>query len=341
MATISLVLEGKSYPVSAKSAIELLHHDPDLLDTQTYCVRSSVPRSVFQAFVDSLNSQTNPSVTKENVTCLSLLAKEFFLSELSSACASFSVWADQFSNLADRVSLLERQVSVFSNRPQGSEDNLQCQEEGLENLRLEIVRLKQVLHERETVTPVVPLRQTASESPESPTKVEILMKEDNSVDGIISYLTTKHGGNVDEKGIVTITSKSRMNQGKSPNKLADLADDSWFSSDSQPGQWICWDFHERRVRLTHYTLWIAYVKSWVLEGSPDGETWTEIDRQTDNQDFTDVDLMFPKAWKAVSFAVSDASDFRFIRLTQTDMDHRGSHYLLCMRAVEFFGTLSE
>jgi hypothetical protein len=34
------------------------------------------------------------------------------------------------------------------------------------------------------------------------------MKAPKSKEGIISYLTTKHGGNVNEKGIVTITSKS-------------------------------------------------------------------------------------------------------------------------------------
>jgi hypothetical protein len=39
-------------------------------------------------------------------------------------------------------------------------------------------------------------------------EVEFLLKQAKAVDGIISYLTGKHGGNVHEKGIVTITSKS-------------------------------------------------------------------------------------------------------------------------------------
>jgi hypothetical protein len=34
------------------------------------------------------------------------------------------------------------------------------------------------------------------------------MKVAESLEGIISYLTKKHGGNVHEKGIVTIASKS-------------------------------------------------------------------------------------------------------------------------------------
>jgi hypothetical protein len=51
--------------------------------------------------------------------------------------------------------------------------------------------------------------------PVSPSKsltgVEFPLTEAKSVDGIISYLTRKHGGNVHDKGIVTIASKSVKN----------------------------------------------------------------------------------------------------------------------------------
>jgi hypothetical protein len=43
---------------------------------------------------------------------------------------------------------------------------------------------------------------------QSPTKVEFPLKEDKLFDGIISFLVQKHGGNVHDKGIVKITSKS-------------------------------------------------------------------------------------------------------------------------------------
>jgi hypothetical protein len=39
-------------------------------------------------------------------------------------------------------------------------------------------------------------------------EVEFQLKEAKSLDGMISYLTRKHGGNVHDKGIVRITSKS-------------------------------------------------------------------------------------------------------------------------------------
>jgi hypothetical protein len=39
------------------------------------------------------------------------------------------------------------------------------------------------------------------------------------------------------------------------------------------------------VRPTRSTLKAWWLKLWVVEGSLDGESWTEIDRQTNNQDF--------------------------------------------------------
>jgi hypothetical protein len=87
-----------------------------------------------------------------------------------------------------------------------------------------------------------------------------------------------------------------------------------------------------RVRPTHYTLRADCLKSWVVEGSLDGTSWTEIDRQTDNRNFWGC--------AAASFAVSKPAEFRFIRLTQTDQNHAGEDQLV-LYAVEFFGTLSE
>jgi hypothetical protein len=162
--------------------------------------------------------------------------------------------------------------------------------------------------------------------------------EAKSLDGIISHLTKEYGGNVQEKRLVIITSKSEYH-GRPDYALkhvADLTSDSFFYSCNQPDQWICWDFRKMRVRLTHYTIKTRWLKSWVVEGSLDGRSWTEIDRQTNNQDFE-------RWWTTVSFAVSGPAEFQFIRLTQTDENHYPHHPddQLVLGAVEFFGTLSE
>jgi hypothetical protein len=81
------------------------------------------------------------------------------------------------------------------------------------------------------------------------------MKTDQSLEGIISYLTKKHGGNVHEKGIVTITSKWVRDDPKFALKnVADLTSRSDFISNHEPDQWVCWDFREMGVRPTHYTI---------------------------------------------------------------------------------------
>jgi hypothetical protein len=116
--------------------------------------------------------------------------------------------------------------------------------------------------------------------------------------------------------------------------IGDLTSDLHFHSKVRTGQWICCDFHELRVRQTHYMIrsYRKYLKSWVVESSLDGETWTEIDRKTDNNDFIDSET--------ASFAVLNSPECRFIRLTQTGENHAES-YSLSLRAFELFGTVFE
>jgi hypothetical protein len=148
-----------------------------------------------------------------------------------------------------------------------------------------------------------------------PGDVELPMKEPQSVEGIISYLTKKHRGNVHEKGIVIMTAKSISGDPVDALKnLADLREIWRFYSKNEPGQWVCCDFRQRRVCLAHSTICAEDLKSWALEGSLDGENWTEIDRQTNNEDFH-------HSPERVSFAIPKGVESRFIRLTQTDKNH--------------------
>jgi hypothetical protein len=159
------------------------------------------------------------------------------------------------------------------------------------------------------------------------------MKTANSLEGMISYLTKKHGGNVHEKGIVTITSKSvwKDNSQFAPKNVADLASREYFSSKPGEGQWICWDFCEMRARPTHYTMGKDLPGSWIAEGSLDGKIWTELDRKIRTQDETK---------NLASFAVATPVECRFIRITHTGTADGGDTMLL-LTAVEFFGTLFE
>jgi hypothetical protein len=173
-------------------------------------------------------------------------------------------------------------------------------------------------------------------------ELEFPLKDDKSLDGIISYLVQKHGGNVHDKGIVTITSKSVYwdDPEWAVRNIGDLIDHRAFWSKDEPGQWICWDFHEMRVRSTHYTIKSGDppLRSWVIESSLDGENWTEIDRRTDNEDLETFSSR--DTGTAASFAVVNSCEFRFIRLTQTGKNSDGGDDLAVF-SFEVFGILLE
>jgi hypothetical protein len=84
----------------------------------------------------------------------------------------------------------------------------------------------------------------------------------------------KHGGNVHAMGIVTVTSAS-IDSLRNFSNLVDLTNSaSLFRSENWPSQWVCWDFHEMRVRPSHYTMDRCSLKSWVVQASLDGKAWT-------------------------------------------------------------------
>jgi hypothetical protein len=160
---------------------------------------------------------------------------------------------------------------------------------------------------------------------------EFLLPKAGSFDGIISYLTAKHGGNVHDRGIVTITSKSDSDVGV--RNVADLTSSACFSSSNEPSQWICWDFRDRCVRPTHYTIKSDGLSSWALEGSLDGQTWSKLDRHWESK-------RLEPSPHVCSFPLSNLIECRFIRLTQTRKNHRRTD-VLGIVACEFFGTLVE
>jgi hypothetical protein len=155
------------------------------------------------------------------------------------------------------------------------------------------------------------------------------------LDGIIAYLSRKHGGNVHHNGIVEITSKSvnSADPREAVWNIADLTKDSLFRSADAPKQWIRWNFHNLLVLPTHYTIRSWNLRSWVIESSLDGENWTIIDEQTNNKDLYDNPSI-------KSFPVSSSTKCHFIRLSQTGKNNGRCDFLL-LHAFEVFGALVE
>jgi hypothetical protein len=162
-------------------------------------------------------------------------------------------------------------------------------------------------------------------------------KPDCPLEGIIAFLTKKHGGNVQDCGIVEI-SASHANSQHLARNAADLQQQNYFLASSAPNEWLRYDFKDRRVALTHYSIAAhtsnCFLRSWVVEGSMDGnDNWIMIDSRTND---TEASSSHP----IPTFAVGDSEAYRFIRLRQTGKNSRGTDCLILF-GFEMFGLLIE
>jgi hypothetical protein len=117
------------------------------------------------------------------------------------------------------------------------------------------------------------------------------------LEGILSYLSRKYGGNVHDTGIVTITSSSTNGDDPqySDKNLGDPNSARVFYSNGTVGQWVHWDFIELRVIPTHYSIQThsntphySHLKLWAIKGSIDCSNWAELYRRTNSHDLNVV-----------------------------------------------------
>ena len=171
--------------------------------------------------------------------------------------------------------------------------------------------------------------------------INIVPHENEPLNGIIEYLTVHCNGNVHEKGIVNITAENCVDETNNiykPYVVANHHDENFYWSKNQPGNWIMFDFNTMTVALTNYTLktydaaiGCHHFKSWVVEGSNNGEEWIELDRRENNYDLN-------KSFATKIFQCSTVKQCRWIKIRMTGPDHAG-YDSIKINAVEFFGTL--
>jgi hypothetical protein len=110
-----------------------------------------------------------------------------------------------------------------------------------------------------------------------------------------------------------------------------------FYSQNTPNSWICYDFKDMRVTLTHYSVRSRrdmnanHLRSWILEGSLDCESWVEIDHHTN-------DSSLKSQGAIATFPISFSSDYQNIRLRQIGVNSSDTHQVL-VTAIEFYRIL--
>ena len=169
----------------------------------------------------------------------------------------------------------------------------------------------------------------------------------NFKDGIISYLTRKYHGNLVDVGVVSMTATDTFTVFSSCELkyILTIENDSEFycsQNSVNPLPFFQIDFRDIRVQPTGYALGTyvfgvnnQHLKSWVVEGSLNGEDWVEIDRRDDDNQ---LNGQFRKAYYQATAPAK--SPMRYIRLRMTGPSHRNDYQLLCS-FMELFGGLSE
>jgi hypothetical protein len=184
-----------------------------------------------------------------------------------------------------------------------------------------------------------------SENPRLPRPANVVLPPDPSSvldGGIVSYLRDNYGDGFGSPPVLQVTASSVVSDSPSysPMNITWLRGDPFFHYRNDRNQWVQYKFRKWRVTLTHYTIRSYFtsqrgqynLRSWVIEGSIDGEAWTEIDRRVDNSDLDGAGVSH-------LFEVSNNTGiYRFIRLRQTGKNHHDDDFLI-ISDFEIFGTL--
>lgn len=169
-------------------------------------------------------------------------------------------------------------------------------------------------------------------------------QQENAFHGIIHELTKEFGGNVDDKGIVKVTSSSPLNGVYYPKNAVDLDNcKQYFCSQNIANTWLQYDFQKQKVCPTHYSIRSRHddgknghhPKSWVIEGSNDNSKWTILDSQTDSPFLNDRSAVHTFEIKN---AEKNREGFRYLRIRYTGPNWYNHNYMV-ISALEYFGSL--
>jgi hypothetical protein len=158
---------------------------------------------------------------------------------------------------------------------------------------------------------------------------------------IISHLTSVSSRNAHDLGVLVASSSGVIGSSNEAKHPLDLQNRGSFSqSNGQTDGWICGDFKKMRGILTHCSILLflsglngCHPKSWSLEVSDDGNSWTEVHRIRNSSDLNGQSQIG-------TYEMNKSAQCRFVRLRQTEKEPCGRDYF-SLSSIEIFGTLCE
>jgi len=156
--------------------------------------------------------------------------------------------------------------------------------------------------------------------------------------GIFYGLSRKLGRNLAESSDIDVTASSITGSNTPKNVLKN--DNSYWQSKDIPNSWIQFDFKERRVLITSYSMSVLNrVKSWKVEGSNDGSAFDIIDSQVESTVFQSGNNIYNHPSSQKNFHVQNNSKYyRYIRITSTSKTWINFDYFY-ISVFELFGFL--
>jgi hypothetical protein len=348
---IELVFRGASFPITKKllvvnSGIFDLH--PDLYEAKQYSVQSDVTGEIFAKCLDFLQNRVQLDLTPANAASFLRLGQEFGISSLCQECESLispppAVEPPSLTfatDLEERMSNIECGYETVESTIRFLRSDFESSIAGLRN------QFAQLRTQLETLiggceSSISDLRTVMNRNRESLASIRPIPFIRDPFDGIIAYLTKKCGGNVQQKGIVAITAQSVYDEHSRPENIANFTEiKTFFSSKNEPNSWICYDFKNSRIHPTHYSIQTfpggetsGHIRSWVVEASEDGQTWTVISEHRESCDLIQYNDIS-------TYLICKSAECRFVRLRQTGINRNGKHYLR-LSSCELFGILLE
>lgn len=155
--------------------------------------------------------------------------------------------------------------------------------------------------------------------------------EENPFHGIINYLNDECGDNIHDAGVVEITCSSSLCN--DPQWVSYRDWNGYWQSGAGEGSWICFDFKEKSIAPTNYSLRSIseyYPLHWEVKASTDGSSWVTLDSR-DNDELEEGTIgIYPCDGKG--------EFFRFFKIAATGKSNLDEDYL-SLSEVEFFGSL--
>ena len=189
------------------------------------------------------------------------------LTELERQLSEVLSWKANAESVSRKFQSLERKVEeaarVCEERnveaSQKTERALKefAKQSDLEKLARDVAHLKESEKKTATKLPAKtgPARTTPAKSATLGKTREFVYNDSKKLDGVIAHLTRECGGNVHDKGIVNVTASSVWdNRNRLPQVAVDFETTWSFHSKNKPNSWICYDFQERRVVPTSYSV---------------------------------------------------------------------------------------